>query len=235
MSCQHARARIHSALSLTLRALSLTHASLLLSPQAKAEKKKGKKGKAKGGGSDLKRPPSAYLLYCNNKREKVKNENPGAGATEIIKILAEKWKGISDERRANYERQAAELKEEYDVKKAALEAKAGGPAKKKQKTGESSAAAEEEEEEDEEEEEEEEEDGRMVTTMRRRRRRAAMRRSPRLASRRLSPSRRRRSRQRRRPRPSPRRRRTRSRSCAFACGGGRVVRSGPTRVSVPGL
>ena len=37
MSCQHARARIHSALSLTLRALSL-------SPQAKAEKKKGKSG-----------------------------------------------------------------------------------------------------------------------------------------------------------------------------------------------
>ena len=89
MSCQHARARLHSALS-------LTHASLLLSPQAKADKKKGKKGKAKGGGSDLKRPPSAYLLYCNNKHEKVKNENPGAGATEIIKILAEKWKGISD-------------------------------------------------------------------------------------------------------------------------------------------
>ena len=33
---------------------------------------------------------------------------------EVTKILGEKWKGISDERRANYQRQAAELKAEYD-------------------------------------------------------------------------------------------------------------------------
>ena len=69
--------------------------------KARAEKKKGKRGKkAKAGGaSALKRPPSAYLLYCNNKRAKVVGENPEAKATQIMQILAEKWKGISAERR----------------------------------------------------------------------------------------------------------------------------------------
>ena len=35
----------------------------------------------------------------------VKQENPAASLGEISKILGEKWKGISDERRANYQRQ----------------------------------------------------------------------------------------------------------------------------------
>lgn len=84
--------------------------------KAKAEKKKGKKAKggkaSKGGGSELKRPPSAYLLYCNNKREKVKGENPEAPVTEIMKILGVKWKGISAERKAKYEAEAKVLKDE---------------------------------------------------------------------------------------------------------------------------
>ena len=42
----------------------------------KATKKGGKKAKSAGAASGLKRPPSAYLLYCNNKRAKVVAENP---------------------------------------------------------------------------------------------------------------------------------------------------------------
>ena len=37
----------------------------------KATKKGGTKAKSSGAASGLKRPPSAYLLYCNNKRAKV--------------------------------------------------------------------------------------------------------------------------------------------------------------------
>ena len=66
----------------------------------------------------VKRPPSAYILYCNSRREKVTGENPGASMIEITKILAQKWKDISDERKAKYEAQAKELKAEYDAKMA---------------------------------------------------------------------------------------------------------------------
>ncbi|KOO28658.1 protein dek [Chrysochromulina tobinii] len=109
----------------------------LKSGEKRARSEKKAKGKGKKAKDELKRPPSGYLLYCNNKREKVKQENPDASATDMMKILAEKWKGISDERRQKYEAEAAALKAEYDKKKAALKAALGGgssgPAKKKQK------------------------------------------------------------------------------------------------------
>ena len=56
---------------------------------------------------------TAFFLYSQAKREKVKAENPKASMGEIAKILGEKWKGISDERRANYNARAEELKKEY--------------------------------------------------------------------------------------------------------------------------
>jgi hypothetical protein len=128
------------------------------SGEKRARSEKKAKGKGKKAKDELKRPPSGYLLYCNNKREKVKQENPDASATDMMKILAEKWKGISDERRQKYEAEAAALKAEYDKKKAALKAALGGgssgPAKKKQKVN-----KEEDNEGDEDEEEEDEEEG----------------------------------------------------------------------------
>jgi hypothetical protein len=128
------------------------------SGEKRARSEKKAKGKGKKAKDELKRPPSGYLLYCNNKREKVKQENPDASATDMMKILAEKWKGISDERRQKYEAEAAALKAEYDKKKAALKAALGGgssgPAKKKQKV-----SKEEDNEGDEDEEEEDEEEG----------------------------------------------------------------------------
>jgi hypothetical protein len=96
----------------------------------KAKKaKKGKAGKANDPLAGLKRPLSAFMLYSNNKRDKVKEANPDASFGEIGKILGEKWRGISDERKANYEAQAKALKDEYEKKKAALLAKAGKSAK----------------------------------------------------------------------------------------------------------
>ena len=126
----------------------------LKSGEKRARSEKKAKGNGKKGKDELKRPPSAYLLYCNNKREKVKLENPDASATDMIKILAEKWKGISDERRQKYEAEAAALKAEYDKKKAALGGSSSGPAKKKQKM-----SKEEDNKGDDDEDEDEEEGG----------------------------------------------------------------------------
>jgi WD40 repeat protein len=69
--------------------------------------------------------PSAFLLYLQAEREKVKQENPSASLGEVSKILGEKWKvpfrsgrsvpfewkwKVSNERRANYQAKAVELK-----------------------------------------------------------------------------------------------------------------------------
>ena len=67
-----------------------------------ADKKAGKKAppaKAKGKAAAAKpkqeRAKTAYMLYCDSRREKVKAENPDAGFGELTKLLAEKWKSIS--------------------------------------------------------------------------------------------------------------------------------------------
>ena len=128
-----------------------------------AAKAKGKaaKGKAKAV-PELKRPPNAFMLYCEAKRDKVKAENPDAKITEISKILGEKWKGISEERRANYEARAKEAKDEYEKKKAALEAKKGASSKpppaKKQKV-EKEEEEEEEEDDDDDDDDDDDEEG----------------------------------------------------------------------------
>jgi hypothetical protein len=121
----------------------------------KAKKaKKGKAGKANDPLAGLKRPLSAFMLYSNNKRDKVKEANPDASFGEIGKILGEKWRGISDERKANYEAQAKALKDEYEKKKAALLAKAG----KSAKVDDDDDDDDEEDEEDDDEEEEDDDD-----------------------------------------------------------------------------
>jgi len=122
----------------------------------RGEKKAKASAKAKGKASPankIKRPLSAYFLYCNNKRDKVRAENPGASVGEIAKILGAKWKSISDERKANYMKQAAELKAEYDAKVA----KAGGAAKAPGGKKAKAAAASEKDADDDEKEEKDEE------------------------------------------------------------------------------
>jgi len=113
-----------------------------------AERKKGttqsKKSKtAQGKVEKKKRPKTAYQLYADSRRDKVKAENPGASFGELNKIMGEKWKTISDERKAKYVEQAAELKKEFDAKEG--KAPKASPSKKAKKE------AEEEEEEEKEE------------------------------------------------------------------------------------
>lgn len=44
-----------------------------------------------------KRPPSAYILFQNDVREGLKVEHPGMAYKDLLQIIAEKWKGLSDE------------------------------------------------------------------------------------------------------------------------------------------
>lgn len=59
-----------------------------------------------------KRPPSAYLLYHQDRYNELKNEN--ALAVEVSKIVAEEWKSLSDKKRREYQKRHAEMVKKYE-------------------------------------------------------------------------------------------------------------------------
>lgn len=64
-------------------------------------------GKASGDKSSKpKKPPTAYLLFAEDLRQKLKREEPSIDFMEISKRISESWKGISLERKKEYQRKA---------------------------------------------------------------------------------------------------------------------------------
>lgn len=45
---------------------------------------------------------SAYLLYCNQRRPKVKEEHPGIVPREMISIMSKEWNSMTEEQKAPY-------------------------------------------------------------------------------------------------------------------------------------
>jgi hypothetical protein len=68
---------------------------------------------------------SAYILFVNENREQKKSENANASNTELVKLLAQDWRSLSDSARSRFERMAREDKERYDRELA--EAKESNP------------------------------------------------------------------------------------------------------------
>lgn len=46
-----------------------------------------------------KRPMSAYMLWLNSSRDRIKAENPGISVTEILKKAGEMWKQLSKDKK----------------------------------------------------------------------------------------------------------------------------------------
>lgn len=57
---------------------------------------KGKKGKDPAA---PKRPMSAYMLWLNASREKIKGDNPGISIIDLSKKAGEIWKGMSKDKK----------------------------------------------------------------------------------------------------------------------------------------
>jgi len=60
----------------------------------------------------VKRAPSAYIIFCNEKREQVKRDHPGASFGEIGKILGQMWRGLSEREKEKYTKKSNLMKEE---------------------------------------------------------------------------------------------------------------------------
>jgi len=70
-----------------------------------------------------KRPQSAWMYFGADMRPKLKAENPGEKQSEILKILSERWKELTDEDKEPFEKKAKKDKARYVAEKAAYKPK----------------------------------------------------------------------------------------------------------------
>ena len=82
----------------------------------KESPKKEEKGASKKAKKDKNAPKgakNAYILFCADNRDQVKEENPEMKATEIISELARLWKDADEDMKAEYQEKATEDKKRY--------------------------------------------------------------------------------------------------------------------------
>ncbi|WVQ99939.1 hypothetical protein IAU59_007082 [Kwoniella sp. CBS 9459] len=86
----------------------------------KERKKKDKKPKDPNA---PKRPPSAYILFQNEIREDVRNSNPGMSYKDILVVISQKWKELTDTQRKVYEDAYSNAHNNYVAEEKAYSAK----------------------------------------------------------------------------------------------------------------
>ena len=60
---------------------------------------------------------SAYFFFLADERENIKRDNPDIKVTEVSKVAGQRWKEISAENKAKYEKLAKDDKERYEREK----------------------------------------------------------------------------------------------------------------------
>ncbi|XP_015791766.1 FACT complex subunit Ssrp1 [Tetranychus urticae] len=94
--------------------------------KSKSKEKRTEKKSKKDKDSDRpKKPMTAYFLWLNENRERLKKEHPGLSLTELTKKAAEIWRtNVGD--KSKWEKQSQEAKKKYEVDMAAYKASGGG-------------------------------------------------------------------------------------------------------------
>ncbi|KAJ2949235.1 hypothetical protein O0L34_g6185 [Tuta absoluta] len=87
-------------------------------------KRKDKSKKREKDANAPKRAATAFMLWLNENRKKIVDDNPGIKITEVAKKGGEMWRDMKD--KSEWEKKAAEAKEEYN--KAMLKYKESGAA-----------------------------------------------------------------------------------------------------------
>ncbi|XP_054258015.1 FACT complex subunit Ssrp1 [Macrosteles quadrilineatus] len=86
--------------------------------------RKPRKNKKEKDANAPKRPPTAFMCFLNENREKIKRDNPGIAFLDISKKAGEMWKTL--ENKKEYEDKVAKLKEEYQEAMKEYKATGGG-------------------------------------------------------------------------------------------------------------
>ena len=61
----------------------------------------------------LSKNKSAYLHFCSEERIKIKGEQPDIKSTDIVKVMGERWKALTDKDKEKYDALAKVDKERY--------------------------------------------------------------------------------------------------------------------------
>ena len=93
------------------------------------DKKERKTKKAKKDKDAPKRAISAFFFYNQERREKLKKEQPNLDNKEIIKAMSAEWNALSDEKKKPYVAKAEADKKRYEAEKKAYDAKKKGEGK----------------------------------------------------------------------------------------------------------
>lgn len=64
-----------------------------------------------------KKPLSAYMLYCKDAREELKDSQPDLKGKDVMREMAKGWKKLSDDEKAPYEAEAEAAREKYNDEK----------------------------------------------------------------------------------------------------------------------
>lgn len=67
----------------------------------------------------LSKNKSAYLHFCSQERSKIKSEKPDIKSTDIVKVMGERWKALSEKDKEQYNVLAKVDKERYMSEKQA--------------------------------------------------------------------------------------------------------------------
>jgi hypothetical protein len=102
-----------------------------VSRSAKKTKEDGGKKlkKSKDKDNTIKRAKSVYNCFCEDQRAKVVKDNPDAKPKDIMKLLGEAWRNVTETEKKKYEDLAAKDKERFEKEKK----DAGGEEKKGKK------------------------------------------------------------------------------------------------------
>jgi len=87
--------------------------------KADTKSRKVRGGKKAKDPNTPKKAQSAYMIFCNENRPIVKEENPDAKFGEMGKLLGAKWKELSEEGKKPYNDKAELDKVRYEKEKAA--------------------------------------------------------------------------------------------------------------------
>lgn len=83
---------------------------------ANVDKQRSKKERA-AYDKRLKQPLNSFLLFSKDHREQVKKSGDNPSVKEVSRLLGQKWKYLSQDKKDGYKRKAAELRKQYKRKR----------------------------------------------------------------------------------------------------------------------
>ena len=62
-----------------------------------------------------KRPLSAFFIFSQDERPKIKSQNAALSVADVAKAIGEKWRSAPEDLKRRYEKAAKEAKERYEL------------------------------------------------------------------------------------------------------------------------